>query len=44
MQVFDFGLQFTVVLVRDPSTEDDRQLIRPAEVAISIEESLSQFI
>jgi hypothetical protein len=41
MQIFDFSLQFAGVLLGDPSTEDHRQLVRSAEVAIGVEESVA---
>jgi hypothetical protein len=41
MQIFDLGLQFARVLLGDPPAEDHRQLVRPAEVAIGVQKSLS---
>jgi len=36
MQIFDLGLQFARVVLTDPPTEDHRQLVGSAEVAIGI--------
>jgi hypothetical protein len=44
MQIFDLGLQFARVLLGDTTAENYRQLVRSAEVAIGVQQSVAQLI
>jgi len=44
MQILDLGLQFVRVLLGDPPAEDHGELVRPADVAVGIQQPFSHFI
>jgi hypothetical protein len=44
VDVFDLGLQLAAVLLGDLATEDDRDLVRLADCAVGVEQSLAELV
>ena len=44
VHVFDLGLQLAAVLLGDFAAEDDRDLVRLADCAVGVEQSLAQLV
>jgi len=44
VHVFDLGLQLAAVLFADLATEDDRDLVRPADGAVGVEQAFAELV